>query len=159
MTFKSLILGGLAALSAAMGAQAQTIDGNDLDAITAIASNYGSAALGADSAGGDPLIEGRVGGVNYWVYFENCTDKSNCEDIRFYTAFCDYKPALERINEWNLLKRWGRAYLDEDLDAALDFDVNLVGGLSPANLDSTWGVWVLIVDLFTDHIGYDGPRC
>ena len=47
----------------------------------------------------------------------NCTDNANCEDVNFYSGFLDNKPDLETINAWNRDKRFGKAYLDSDLDA------------------------------------------
>lgn len=156
MHLKSLFTGTLAALSMTVGAHGQALlDGSSVDEILSVARNYGSATMETPTE-----LVGRTGGINYWVYFLNCGDGgTGCEDVRFYTAFCNYKTSMEAINEWNRETRWGRAYLDSELDAALDYDLNLVHGVSRANLDSTWDVWSTVLGLFVEHIGFDGSRC
>ena len=116
MDYRPLVLGGALALSIALPAQAQTVDGSQVDEILNIARGYGSATLEAQT-NGDPKISGKIDGVTYQVFFMNCTDNKNCEDLNFYAGFLDNKQTLEAINAWNRDKRFGKAYLDSDLDA------------------------------------------
>jgi hypothetical protein len=85
----------------------------------------------------------------------NCTSNTNCEDLNFYAGFRDNKPTLEVINAWNRDKRFGKAYLDSDLDAVIEFDLNLVHGVTRENLDAAFSLWTLILDQYTTYIGYD----
>ena len=156
MRLISLHLGGALLLAGATAAAAQDtviIDGDQLDEIVNVARGYGSATLEKQS-NGDPKIAGKIKSVTYQIYFENCTDNANCEDLNFYAGFLDNKPTLEVINAWNRDKRFGRAYLDSDLDAVVEFDLNMEHGVSRANLDAAFSVWSLILDQFTTHIGY-----
>lgn len=132
------------------------VDGSDARAVLDVARAYGSAALETLS-NGDPNIIGRIDGIGYAVHFLNCTDNSTCGSLNFYTAFADVKPTLEQINAWNNGKRYGRAYLDSDLDAAVEMDVNLSFGVSRANLDSNFSIWRLVLTQFMDHIGLARP--
>src|SRR5690606_23996238 len=117
--FKQLVLGAAFVASSAFAAHAQAIvDGSNPEEIVNAARGYGSATLEAQS-NGDPMITGRVEGVLYQVFFMNCTDNANCEDLNFYAGFLDNKPTLEVINAWNRDKRFGKAYLDSDLDAVV----------------------------------------
>lgn len=151
---KSMILGGAMLLGTAFAAQAQTtLDGSQVDEILNIARGYGSATLEKQSSG-DPKISGKIAGVTYQVFFMNCTNNTNCEDLNFYAGFLDNKPTLEVINAWNRDKRFGKAYLDSDLDAVVEFDLNLVHGVSRENLDSAFSLWTLILDQYTTYIGY-----
>jgi hypothetical protein len=151
---KHLVLAGAFVLSASAAAQAQTmIDGSQVDEIVNIARGYGSAALEQQS-NGDPKIAGRIEGVSYQVFFMNCTDNAKCEDLNFYAGFLDNKQTLEVINAWNRDKRFGKAYLDSDLDAVIEWDVNLEHGVSRANLDAAFNLWSLILDQYTTYIGY-----
>jgi hypothetical protein len=153
MQLKSMILGATFALGLAGTAAAQDIvDGSMVDEILAIAKGYGNATLGAQS-NGDPKVSGRIEGISYQVYFYNCTDNANCEDINFYAGFLDNKPDLETINSWNRDKRFGKAYLDSDLDAVIEWDVNLESGVTRENLDAAFGVWWLVLDQYTTYIG------
>ena len=156
MRLISFVLGGALLLAGATAAAAQDcviIDGDQLDEIVNVARGYGYATLEKQS-NGNPKIEGKIEGVIYHVYFQNCTDNANCEDLNFYAGFLDNKPSLEVINAWNSAKRFARAYLDSDMDAVVEFDLNLEHGVSRANLDAAFSVWSLILDQYTAHIGY-----
>lgn len=153
MDLRSLMLGGVLVLSTALSAQAQTVDGSQVDEILNIARGYGSATLEAQT-NGDPKISGKIDGVTYQVFFMNCTDNKNCEDLHFYAGFLDNKQTLEAINAWNRDKRFGKAYLDSDLDAVIEFDVNLEHGVAQKNLDAAFSLWSLVLDQYTTYIGY-----
>ena len=153
MQLKSMILGAAFALGLAGTAAAQEIiDGSMVDEILAVAKGYGTATRGTQQ-NGDPKISGKVEGITYQVYFYNCTKSANCEDINFYAGFLDNKPDLETINAWNRDKRFGKAYLDSDLDAVIEWDVNLENGITRENLDANFGVWALVLDQYTTYIG------
>jgi hypothetical protein len=149
---RSLLLAGAFIAAGTLSAQAQAmVDGTNVDEIVNLARGYGAASSDTTSTG-DPMISGKVNGVPYSIFFHNCTDGANCEDVRFFAAFAS-KPTLETINEWNRDKRWGKAYLDADLDASLEWDVNLVHGVARANLDNSIAVWINVLDAFATFIG------
>jgi hypothetical protein len=151
---KQFILGGAFVMASALSAQAQTIvDGAMVDEILNLARGYGSANLETQS-NGDPKITGKIEGVTYQVFFMNCTNNTNCEDLNFYAGFLDNKQTLDVINAWNRDKRFGKAYLDSDLDAVVEFDVNLEHGVTRENLDAAFSLWSLILDQYTTYIGY-----
>jgi hypothetical protein len=154
MHFKSIALGTVVALSVALSAQAQTIDGSQVDEIVNIARGYGAATL-ETQGNGDPRIAGKIEGVSYHAFFMNCTDHTDCEDINFYAGFLDNKQTLDAINEWNRDKRFGKAYLDTDLDAVIEYDVNLERGVTRENLDANFAVWSLVLGQFTTFIGHN----
>lgn len=133
-------------------AQTLTVDGTDARAVLEVARAYGSAAL-ETLPNGDPNIIGRIDGVGYAVHFLNCTANEGCSSLNFYTAFADVKPDLEQVNAWNSTKRYGRAYLDADRDAAIEMDINLEFGISRANLDSSFALWRLVMVQYMAHIG------
>lgn len=150
---RSLLLGFGLAIGLAGAAHGQTvIDGSSVDEILNLAKGYGSAALETQT-NGDPKISGRIDGIPYQLYFMNCTDNANCEDVNFYSGFLDNKPDLETINAWNRDKRFGKAYLDSDLDAVIEWDVNLEYGLTRENMDAAFALWWLMLDQYTTYIG------
>ncbi|UXN72638.1 YbjN domain-containing protein [Devosia sp. A8/3-2] len=112
MKFAAMIAGTTTALALSVSAQARALTGANTRDIPAVAKNYGDASLTTQS-NGDPQITGEINGVAYSVYFRNCTDNKNCEDLNFYLGFLDIKPTLEEINDWNFNKRFSRAYLDQ----------------------------------------------
>lgn len=145
----AVIAGGA---SAALG---QTlVDGTKVDDIANVARGYGSVTM-ETASNGDPMISGKIEGVSYYLFLRNCTDNANCEDLNFYAGFLDNKPTMDAINAWNRDKRFGKAYLDSDLDAVIEFDVNLEYGISQKNLDSTFAVWSLILEQYADYIGFE----
>jgi hypothetical protein len=149
---RSFFLAGAFLAAGTIAAQAQAlVDGTNVDEIVNLARGYGAASSDTTSSG-DPMITGKVNGVAYDIYFHNCTSNTNCEDIRFFASFAS-KPTLETINEWNRDKRWGKAYLDSNLDAALEWDLNLVHGVARENLDNSLAVWMNTMDAFATFIG------
>lgn len=154
MRLGSFVLGGALAIGVAFSAQAQSlIDGSQVDEILNAARGYGAATLDSQS-NGDPKISGKIEGISYQVFFMNCTDNKDCEDLNFYAGFLDNKQTLEAINAWNRDKRFGKAYLDSDLDAVIEFDINLEHGVSQKNLDAAFSLWSLVLDQYATYIGY-----
>jgi hypothetical protein len=153
MKLNAMFAGGALALALTISAHAQTLTGANTDEILNAARGYGSATLTAQS-NGDPQITGKVDGITYQIYFRNCTDNKKCEDLNFYLGFLDLKPTLQVINDWNMNKRFSRAYLDQDQDAVVEMDLDMVKGVSPEYLDSQIGLWTLVVGQFADHVGY-----
>ncbi len=144
----------LAAVFLAAPATAEELlDGGKVDEILAIAQGYGSATLEKQD-NGNPRIAGNIKGVPYYVFFMNCPADAACEDINFYAAFADIKPTMDALNAWNRDKRFGNAYLDSDLDAAIEYDVNLEYGVSRDNLDAAFRVWSVLLEQYTEYVGY-----
>jgi hypothetical protein len=154
MKLTTMIAGGALALALTASAQAQTITGADTDEILNAARGYGSATLGEQS-NGDPQITGKINGITYQVYFRNCTNGADCEDLNFYLGFLDIKPTLEVINDWNFNKRFSRAYLDQDQDACVEMDLDMVKGVSAEYLDAQFSLWNMVVEQFSEHVGYN----
>lgn len=155
MKLSTMIAGGALALALTASAQAQTLlTGADTDEILNAARGYGSATLSTQS-NGDPQISGKINGISYQVYFRNCTNNTDCEDLNFYVGFLDLKPTLEVINDWNFNKRFSRAYLDQDQDACVEMDLDLVRGVTADYLDSQFGLWSMVVEQYAEHVGYN----
>jgi hypothetical protein len=153
MQLRTAILGvGLALALAAPVAAQDFVDGASTGEILEIAKIYGDANAGTQS-NGNPKIAGVIAGIPYQLYFMNCTDGTNCEDVQFYSGFLDVKPDLETINAWNRDKRFGKAYLDSDLDAVIEWDVNLEHGLTRENMDAAFSLWWLLLDQYTTYVG------
>ncbi len=154
MTLKSALMGVAIVLAYAVSPQAQdTLTGADTAEILTIARSHGSAKL-ATQSNGDPQINGKIDGISYQIYFRNCTDNTNCEDLNFYLGFLDLKPSLDVINAWNASKRFSRAYLDQVNDACVEMDIDLEEGVSSEYLASQFGVWNMILTQFAEHVGY-----
>jgi hypothetical protein len=154
MNWRSVLATGTLALAFTVSAYAQnTLTGADTAVILQVAQNHGSATLTTQD-NGDPQINGTIDGLRYQIYFRNCTDHRNCEDLNFYLGFLDLEPSLEVINTWNYTKRFSRAYLDPEQDACVEMDIDLVEGVSAEYLNSQFAVWEMIVTQFAEHVGY-----
>jgi hypothetical protein len=148
------LLAGAFVLAGGACAQAQEIVMAEPGAIRDLARGYGSATLDKSDSGA-PMISGRVDGRAYAIFFDNCPDGTGCSDIRFFAVFPGNRPSLDVINDWNRDKRWGKAYTDADLDAALEFDVNMSSGVPHGTVDQTIAVWVETLSSFATFIGAD----
>jgi hypothetical protein len=171
----SMILGGLLVLGIASSAQAASISkpgaeaapppppksallsGDDVDAIYNLAGTFGEASL-EKQKNGDPKIIGKVGDLQYAVFFMNCTDNAACEDLNFYAGYKDMHPETDVINSWNRDKRFGKAYLDKVGDAVVEMDLNLEHGVSAENLTADFTVWTLVIQQFSEYIGYTAAQ-
>jgi hypothetical protein len=139
-------------LAGGLAAGAQELVKAEPDAILNIARGYGSASLDQSDEGA-PLVSGRANGRPYLIFFDNCPTGTGCLDIRFFAVFPGNKASLEVLNNWNREKRWGKAYSDGDLDAALELDVNMSSGMPYDTVDQTVGLWVDTLGSFAEHIG------
>ena len=155
MKSKWLVAAALAA-SWTLPAQAQMVRGQDPQTLVRALQKEGySAKLGVDKEG-DPMITSGASGTTFQIFFYNCTDHKACATVSFHAGY-DLKTniGLEKINEWNRGKRFGRAYLDRENDPILEMDVDLDdGGLSQALFIDNLQFWTSVLSEFEKHIGY-----
>ena len=137
----------MAFISAPAAKAQDLVDGSNVNAIMDIARGYGSASL-SKQKNGNPLINGRINGIKYGIYFYSCKEGANCTAMQFYAGWKVGDAAedakMTKLNEWNRTKRWGRAYLDRVGDIAVEYDINLAFGVTRANLDDSFDYWRLI---------------
>ena len=105
---------------------------------------------------GDPMILSGASGLDFRVFFYNCTDNADCRTIQFYSGYSDpSNGSLQAINTWNTENRFGRAYLGEDGIARIEMDVDLDdGGMSQALFADNIEYWVAVMSKFEDFV-YD----
>ncbi|MDX1821380.1 MAG: YbjN domain-containing protein [Alphaproteobacteria bacterium] len=145
-SFAAVLSLGLALPAAGLAQNAaDLLDGSDPAAILRIAEGYGSAMLDKDSVG-DPMIEGRIDGQSYTVFFYGCEGGAGCSSIQFTTYFAGVRPDAAVVSDWNDENRFGTLYLDGDGDLAIDLDVNLFGGVTRKNLDDTFDWWRVVLE-------------
>lgn len=120
--------------------------------ILSIAQNFGTAQLDKDSDG-NPLIKAVMDGRHYNIYFFNCSSKTQCAEIQFAASWSTKgAPSLAKINEWNLGKRFGRAYIGKDKDPWIEMDVNLNKGVTDANLRDNFEFWRSVMSGFENEV-------
>ncbi|SKA74611.1 Putative sensory transduction regulator [Paucidesulfovibrio gracilis DSM 16080] len=119
-----------------------------------ILNNMGfSTELTRDDAG-DPLINSSEDGLNFQVYFYNCTNDV-CEAIQFYSGFTQTNnPSAESINEWNTTKRFGRAYRNNNGDSRVEMDALVTGGVTEQHIRNLASTWKIVLQQFAQHINW-----
>ncbi len=125
------------------------IDGSNIDDVLNIAKGFGSATLELNDEG-NPAIRGRIEGNAYYLAFQNCSSATACEDFFLQGYFIKPVVDYELVNKWNYKQRWAKVYFDSDLDAVLEMDYNLNGGVSVKNLDQTFSIWSQMLEEFND---------
>lgn len=151
---------GIAASAWSVAAPAQLVRAQDPQSVVNALQNAGyKAVIGTDKIG-DPMITSGVSGTTYQIFFYNCTEHKECATVQFHSGYDLSTPIpLERINEWNRSKRFGRAYLDKENDPILEMDVDLDdGGLSPALLIDNVEFWTSILGDFEKFIGFSAAE-
>ena len=128
------------------------VTADQLDTIVASARAIGEASL-TQTDDGEPLIEGTVDGINYFIWFYGCRNAqgAGCSSIQYSAAFNTDGIASSLLNGWNRDFRYGSAYLLDDGTLVIQWSVNLDGGVSQVNLDDTMSVWRDTIDAFLDH--------
>ncbi|WP_227427090.1 YbjN domain-containing protein [Roseibaca sp. Y0-43] len=128
------------------------LDASDPAAIAEIARGYGAVEVTTDAVG-DPMLRGRMDGVQYLVLFYGCDNGRNCTTIQFQAAWVNNGRTSEQdLHAWNRDNRFGKAHMDADYDPVIQWDVNLFGGVSRANLDDTFDWWRVVLDNFEDYL-------
>ncbi len=152
----------IVALAAAMtllasAAQAQEInkDGMTGPEVAAWLQKGGFKAELIKDDGGDPLINSAAEGHVFKIYFYDCSEAKRCKALQFSAGF-DMKAGLtlEKANEWNRKNRYLKAYLDDDQDPYVQYDVNVNAGRTVSGLDDDFGVWTGMLGDFTKFIGW-----
>ncbi len=153
VTRAALIL-GLSALSTATPAQAELINATNPATIKAIVESQGWPATIVTNEGDDPYIESNRNGLKFLVLFMNCDEGRKCKTLQYYMGFSDAKDVpLERLNQWNKDKRFGRAYRDDAGDPVLEMDVDLdFAGIPRENVGETFNTWASLMDSFREFV-------
>jgi len=152
------LLWGMIVAGGAGDADAQMITATEPQNIAAVLQSEGYAAKIEKTSDGDPVIRSKSSGSNFSVYFYNCEKGKNCATVQFnagYNTDEDKQPTLEKINDWNKGRRFGRAYLDNENDPIVEMDVDLDdGGLSRDLFVDNFEIWTSIMSEFEKHIGW-----
>ncbi len=98
---------------------------------------------------GDPMIISGVDGTTFRVLFYGCKPTKRCMAIQFASGF-DLKTglSLQQINNWNRNNRFGRGYLDDDMDPIVHMDVDLEHGATTEAVANVLATWSSVVPAF-----------
>lgn len=143
-------------LGSSLPAHAQMVLAQDPGSLVAALQEGGYAAKLSTDSVGDPQITSGSGGTTFQIFFYNCTDHKACATVQFNSGYKLTTPVdLDRLNEWNRTKRFGRSFLDKENDPVLQMDVDLDdGGMSRALFIDNVEFWTSILGEFEKWIGY-----
>ena len=112
------------------------------------------ATLGQDN-NGNPKIDSSAAGVDYSIYFNNCTNGANCTSLNFSAGFdLDKGTSFQTMNDWNSTQFFAYAYLDSESDPFVNMDVNMAFGVSVDNFVSSLSRWDQTLADFQRHIDW-----
>lgn len=155
MTFSKSLFATLIVAPSLAFAQAPLggiVTGNDIDRIAEILRAYGTVEANNDETG----IWHRVdyNGTIYSVSFLNCDDSgARCTSVQFRAWWrTEGRVPLEPLNAWNRDRRFSDAYQDSNGNATVEYDVNLVGGVTAVNFDDSVQWWHAVLDQFFSEV-------
>lgn len=124
--------------------------------LTTIIQSMGYQAELTTDSQGDPKIRSTAEGLKYVILTYGCTEsgaEKACNSFQFSTAIAmKTKPAFDTINRWNRDKRFGKAYLDNDRDPVLEWDVDMRGGVTEEYLREIVNRWARVLAEFKTFI-------
>ena len=156
MAFRRFLLAGaLAAM--AFPAQSQNVTASDPGSIVRAMHGAGYQARLTTAEDGNPQIDSGASGSNFSIFFFDCTDGRDCRAIQFHSSYEHPAPALEQLNLWNRETRYARGFISESGTPTIEMDVNLdaAGGISNALFLDNLDLFVLVMGIFEDRIGWE----
>jgi hypothetical protein len=131
------------------------IDATSPQAIANLMQQAGYRAVVTTDNIGDPKIESSAAGADFSIYFYGCENGQNCLSVQFSSGYdMPNGVSLQLINDWNATKRFSFAYLDNENDPFLNYDVNLYAGVSEQNFLESLSLWDTILADFHTHIDW-----
>ena len=109
---------------------------------------------------GDPVIRSSSSGVDFSIYFYDCTKNKRCKSLHFSAGYdLPDGSTLEAVEYWNAEKRFASAYLDHENDPFLQMDINTEGGVTRENFESSFDLWQTLKGEFEEYIDFhDAPQ-
>ena len=149
------IAAGLTAvLLAASSAAAKPLPGG----VTATEVAQALKAVGFETAtskdgAGDPMITVTGRGAPFRVYFFGC-ERERCTSYQMALVLKPKeKPTYANVNSWNEERRFGRAFLDGDMNPNLHMDVDAEKGFTSDALAVHLETWIRMAPNFEGYFG------
>jgi len=146
----SLAAFALAVTLGAVEAQ-ETVDAGKPEALLTLIQGFGTATLEADETG-DPVILGMLGDKPIVLFFRGCEVNTNCKFVSFYARWEQANVPADQLQTWNAQSYFSRAYFETPGVEVLTLDVNLFGGVTPANFTDTIDWFKTTVEGFQDQV-------
>jgi Putative bacterial sensory transduction regulator len=131
-----------------------TVTGNDMVRILSEA-GY-DATLSKDNEG-DPMIEGRIEGYKYTLFFYRCNkqqDPESCMDLQFHSSFTnDTNVNYSALNSYNRDNRFGQAFFATNGEIGLDMSATIQGGVTRQHIKEVIDWWKVTLTGFPKKLG------
>ena len=105
---------------------------------------------------GDPVLRvspGDSGAAKIEMLFVGCGTDPSCEDVLLRATYSPNKPvALKVANDWNLRKRWARAYVNDKREAVIEMDISAYGGIGRDAVEGMVNTFFKIVRDFSKEL-------
>ncbi len=94
-------------------------------------------------------------GIKAWAGLDLCVGGRPCGIVALFAVFTMDGLSLEQINLWNSNYRFSRAYLDEDGDAWVRWELDLTEGVSRETVKEFFRLFTeTTIPTFMEHIGF-----
>jgi len=135
----------------AQAAEGRTISGPEL--VTILQDAGYRAELDKDDQG-DPTIRTSMSGVTAYIHFYDCK-QDRCGSLQLVAAL-DLKvgSTLDAVNKFNREYRYGRAYLDDEMDPFLAYDFEVLHAAHGDHIASQLDIWEQVLGDFLVAVGY-----
>ena len=97
----------------------------------------------------DDLIV-RMNGYRVLVFVRG----SNYSRIKYVFAIGGTNATMDKVNDWNATKLFGRSYLDRDGDPVLEMDVDLDGGVTIARIRDSIRTFAQLQSAFLREVAH-----
>lgn len=156
MSLKILTTTIALSISLASGAFAQNVTASDPQSLMGFFEAEGAPAKLDKDNTGDPLIEMKHYGTDFAIYFYGCDNGKSCDAVQFFSGYAtEGRVAIASINEWNAERRFGRAYLTDEGNARVEFDIYTgADGVSSEDFSEIFEVWLDVMGRFEKHIDW-----
>lgn len=145
----------LYAMAGAAAAAERTISGPEM---VKILHDEGYQAKLSTDSDGDPQIESRMSGVTVYVRFYDC-EQMRCGSLQLSVGLdLEKGSTMAVVNAFNREFRYARAYLDDEMDPYLKFDLELLHVDHAAYVASQIGIWEKLLGEFTLATGFRGAE-
>ena len=82
-----------------------------------------------------------------------CGNDPTCEDVLLRATYSPDQPvALQVANDWNLRKRWARAYVNDQREAVIEMDISAYGGIGRDAVEGMVNTFFKIVRDFSKEL-------
>lgn len=123
----------------------------------AILEDIGQPTELATDKDGDPILRGTMDGLKFEVMFYGCSTATprRCLSYQYYLGFTGMRGvSLQKLNDWNAVKRFGQAARRKDGAIELRMSANIDGGVSHGNFGRWYDWWGVAVKEFREYIDF-----